>query len=123
MRRILFAVVLLIPCITCHSQQAKLGQIHGNVADQLGAVIARSNVFVHAYAKTADKIELATTTDLKGNFTLTLPEGAYDVVVTSSGFKSVLKTVVVRAGKTSEVRLTLQAQPCDFPTVYCDTFQ
>jgi hypothetical protein len=123
MRRILFAIALLIPCATCHAQQPKTGQIHGHVADQLGAVIARSNVFLHAYAKAADKMELATTTDQEGDFTLTLPEGAYDLVVTSSGFKSALQTVVVHAGKMSKVRLILQVQPCDFPSVNCDPFQ
>ena len=90
----------------------------------MGAAIGRANVFVRAYSylSSNDKVELASHSDGSGNFVVTLPAGAYDILVTSTGFESKLQTVVVQAGKTAKVQWKMTVQPCDFPNVNCDTF-
>ena len=104
------------------AQQIKTGQIAGQVVDEMGAVIPRADVFVRAYSA-GDKIDIVTHTDRNGGFVLTLPGGAYDVIVSSDGFKSSIQTVIVRSGKDNKIRYRMVFEGCDFPGANCDTFQ
>ena len=65
-------------------------------------------------------MRLLTHTDINGDFTLALPEGGYDILVTSPGFVAAVETLPVFAGKTKKGQWRLD---CSFPGMNCDTFQ
>ncbi len=54
-------------------------------------------------------IEGAAHTDIRGNFTIELPEGGYDIFVTASGFAAEAQTIPVRSGTTKSVKWILKA--------------
>jgi hypothetical protein len=125
-----FALMLFLMCAArligqspSSSGQTSSGQISGHVVDTVGAFIPRASIFVRAYSSADEKITLADHTDSNGNFTLALPPGAYDILVTSIGFQSKLQIVILESGKTTKMRWKLIAHKCDFPGVNCDTFQ
>jgi hypothetical protein len=104
---------------------AKSGQISGHIVDPEGAAISKANIFVRRNMPSEEKIELASHSDPNGNFVLTLPAGAYDVIVTAVGFESKVQTLLVQPSKEtkSQWKLTVPPQICSFPGVNCDTFK
>lgn len=70
-----------------------------------------------------EDVRLLTHADIHGDFKLVLPEGSYDVLVTSPGFATAVETLPVFAGKTKEKRWRLKSLDCSFPGTNCDTFQ
>jgi len=104
-------------------QQAKSGQIIGHVVDAVGATIHGASVFVRSNIPPEEKVELLAHTDINGNFKLVLPEGEYDVLVTSPGFAAEVETVPVSAGKDKKVQWKLKVLDCSFPGMNCDTFR
>lgn len=117
------AVVGIVLVVAAQAQKARIGSIRGHVVDSVGATIKGATIFVHKQASNESALEVAGQTDIKGNFTLELPEGGYDVLVTAPGFAAEVQTVPVRPGKTKAVTWALNALGCDFPTMNCDTFQ
>jgi len=110
--------------VTSQAQKTRTGSISGHVVDSVGATIKGATIFVHIrHASNEAALEVAGHTDIRGNFTLELPEGGYDVLVTASGFMAGVQTVPVRPGKAKSVTWALKALGCDFPTVNCDTFR
>jgi hypothetical protein len=124
-RHIAVAVICfgLMMITTSSAQPPATGKISGHVVDTVGAVIPRASVFVRKYWPSEDNVRLVTHTDIHGDFMLLLPEGGYDVLVTSMGFAAGVKTLPVFPGKTRKVQWKLQALGCDFPGKNCDTFQ
>ena len=118
-----FVVCMLIAAHSVGQQHEKTGQVSGQVIDAAGAVIERASVYVRKNTPSAEKIELLTHTDSHGNFVLVLPEGGYDILVTSPGFASALDTIPVFAGKTRKTIWKLKVLPCNFPGVNCDSFR
>jgi hypothetical protein len=119
------AFVLYFMCATTLFGQTPLpsGQVSGHVIDTVGAVIPGADVFVRSYSARGKDITLAGHTDRNGDFTLTLPAGGYDVIVTSPGFQSKIQIVLSKVGKTTKILWKLAALNCDFPSTNCDTFQ
>jgi Carboxypeptidase regulatory-like domain len=109
--------------VISQAQKTRTGSISGHVVDSVGATIKGATIFVHKHASSEAALEVAGHTDIKGNFTLELPEGGYDVLVTASGFMAGVQTVPVRPGKAKSVTWALKALGCDFPTMNCDTFR
>ena len=105
------------------AQPPTTGQISGHVVDPVGAVIPRASVFVRKNSASEDNVRLVTHTDIHGDFVLLLPEGGYDVLVTSAGFAAGVKTIAVSPGKTRKAQWKLRELGCDFPGMNCDTFQ
>ena len=103
-------------------QQPKVGQISGHVVDAVGATIKGASVFVRRNIPPAEDIRLLAHTDIHGDFRLELPEGGYDVLVTSPGFAAEVETIAVSPGKNKKVQWKLKALNCDFPGKNCDTF-
>ena len=89
----------------------------------VGAVIPRASVFVRKNSPSEDNVRVVAHTDIHGDFELLLPEGGYDVLVTSAGFAAVVQTIPVFPGKTRKVQWKLRVLDCDFPGMNCDTFQ
>jgi hypothetical protein len=106
------------------AQQPQTGQISGHVVDVVGATIKGASIFVRRNTTPSEEsIKLLTRTDIHGDFTLVLPEGGYDVLVTSPGFAANVETVPVFARKTKKVLWKLKVLDCNFPGMNCDTFQ
>jgi hypothetical protein len=117
--------MLYIVCATTLFGQRPLppGQLNGRVVDAVGAAISRAAVFVRPYSAQGSNFALVGRTDRNGDFRLTLPEGGYDVIVTSPGFQSKMQIVVARGGKPTQMEWKLAVLNCDFPGINCDTFQ
>src|ERR1700679_413421 len=114
------AVVLIIVCglMTIGpsaAQRTTTGQISGYVTDTTGAVIARASVFVHKHSPSEDEVKLISHTDSNGEFVLTLPEGGYDILVTSPDFSAEVETVSILSGKTKKLQWKLKVVGWDFP--------
>src|ERR1700761_2014446 len=95
---IMIALVSFEPGSVLSGQQAQAGRITGHVVDVVGATINDASVFVREHTASDADMKLLTHTDIKGDFTLDLPDGGYDVLVTSPGFAASVKTI----GVTSE---------------------
>ena len=78
------------------AQQSKTVQISGHVVDVVGATIKGASVFVRRHIPSEENVNLLVHTDVHGDFKLLLPEGGYDVLVTSPGFAARVRTVSVR---------------------------
>jgi hypothetical protein len=120
-----FAVAVVYAVNSAHllAQQPKTGQISGQVLDVVGATIKGASVFVRRNLPPEEDVRLLAHADIHGDFKLVLPEGGYDVLVTSPGFAAGVETVAVSAGKTKKVRWKLKVLDCSFPGRNCDTFQ
>ena len=68
-------------------------------------------------------MKLLTHTDIKGDFTLDLPDGGYDVLVTSPGFAASVKTIGVTSEAPRGLHWKLNVLDCSFPGMNCDTVQ
>lgn len=110
----------ILSCSVLPEQEAKTGQLSGHVADATGAIIQRASVFVRRTDPPEEEVKLQAHTDGHGDFKVTLPEGGYDILVTSPGFASKLQTVPVLAGKSKTVRFKLGPLDCSFPGINCD---
>jgi hypothetical protein len=110
--------------LVAQTPQPKTGQIAGHVTDVKGAAISNASVYVRGNTPPSEKVELLTHTDRYGNFTLTLPAGAYDILITEPPFESKVQTILVRPDKSRAVqwKLALAAEMCDFPGAICDDF-
>ncbi|HXE08235.1 MAG TPA: carboxypeptidase-like regulatory domain-containing protein [Acidobacteriaceae bacterium] len=110
--------------LVAQPQQPKTGQITGHVSDPVGAVIGNAGIYVRGNAPPSEKVELVGHTDRFGNFTLRLPAGAFDIVITALGFESKVQTILVKPDKTTATqwKLTIPKESCDFPGMNCDTF-
>lgn len=97
----------LLPSISASAQSQTTGRIAGTVTDQTGAVIAGAEVMVVSLA-TAD--ERKAITDTAGNYTMPLlPPGAYQLSVTSRGFKTaLLDNVMVAITETTVINAELE---------------
>ena len=124
-KRIAVAVICsgLMMIATSSAQPPATGKISGHVVDPVGAVIPRASIFVRKNSLSEDNVRLVTHTDIHGDFVLLLPEGGYDVLVTSVGFAAGVKTLAVSPGKTRKVQWKLRELDCDFPGINCDTVQ
>jgi len=104
------------------AQRTTTGQIQGHVVDSTGAAIEGAGIFVRRNSPAEDNVRLVAHTDARGDFILPLPEGGYDVLVTSPGFVSAVETIPVFPGKTRRAQWKMKALGCDLPGVNCDTF-
>ena len=106
------------------AQQPNTGRVSGHVVDPVGAIIKGASIFVRRTSPPEeDVVRLQTHTDIHGDFKLVLPEGGYDVLVTSAGFASGFQTIPVWAGKDKSTAWRLKPLGCNFPSVMCDTVQ
>jgi hypothetical protein len=62
-----------------------------------------------------ENVRLLMRTDIHGDFKLVLPEGGYEILVTSPGFAAGVKTVPVLAGTTKKVQWKLKPLDCSSP--------
>jgi hypothetical protein len=127
---LLFRSTLIVIALTSYGpsavltgQQPQIGQITGHVVDVVGATIKGASVFVRKNAPSEADVRLLTHTDINGNFKLDLPDGGYDVLVTSPGFAASVETIAVTHGKPRKFQWKLKTLDCSFPGMNCDTFQ
>ncbi len=120
---LMVAVVCVVNATHSVAQQPTTGQISGHVVDVVGATIKSASVFVRRNIPAEEDVRLLTHTDIHGDFRLVLPEGGYDVLVTSPGFAAGVETIPVSAGRTKKVQWKLKPLDCSFSGMNCDTFQ
>jgi hypothetical protein len=120
---LMVALVCVVNATHSSAQQPKTGQISGHVVDVVGATIKGASVFVRRHIPSEENVKLLAHTDVHGDFRLLLPEGGYDVLVTSPGFAAAVETVPVSAGKEKKVQWKLKSLDCSFPGMNCDAFQ
>ena len=117
MQRALFiAVVLLAPYVT----GADPGGIRGAITDSEGAAIARAQIYIHwdpagAGVGLKDNVgiprDATTSTDKTGHYSVSLPPGFYDVMVSASAFSPQCRKVRVRANQFAAYEAKLAADP------------
>jgi len=124
MQRAAVFIATISLVLSAQTPQPKTGQITGHVTDVKGAAISNASVYVRGNTPPAEKVELVTHTNRDGDFTLSLPAGAYDVLITERPFESKVQTILVKPDKTraTQWKLALAAEMCDFPGAICDTF-
>ena len=120
---IMIALVSFEPVSVLSGQQAQAGRITGHVVDVVGATINDASVFVREHTASDADMKLLTHTDIKGDFTLDLPDGGYDVLVTSPGFAASVKTIGVTSEAPRGLHWKLNVLDCSFPGMNCDTVQ
>ncbi len=109
-RHLAFLVPFLALFLTCglfaQNESSVRGNLAGTVFDASGAVVPKANVIMHG--PTGDR---TVTTDDEGRFAFdTLTPGFYALRAEMSGFKAVeAKQIEVFTGRTSTIRLTLEA--------------
>ena len=116
------AVVCAVNGAHSLEQQPRNGQISGHVVDLVGATVREASIFVRKNIPSEENVRLVAHTDIHGDFSVILPEGGYDVLVTSPGFAAGVETLPVFAGRNKRVEWKLKPLDCNFPGVNCDTF-
>src|SRR5262245_11021568 len=103
----LFAVVLaLLPIIRPAATSAQSAiSVTGTVLDQSGGVIPGARVTVTPVGSTET---LASATDQRGEFTLSLSPGRYGVTIGADGFLELTETLAVSTGPAAPHRFTLE---------------
>jgi TonB-dependent receptor len=95
-------VVLAVCALPALYGQTQRASINGHVSDTTHAVIQQAQVVVTPG-------NLAATSDALGDFVLAgLAPGGYTVTITSTGFKSLVKTITLTAGQTATLDAVLQ---------------
>ncbi|WP_294822607.1 TonB-dependent receptor, partial [uncultured Flavobacterium sp.] len=100
--RLKFLVITLFTCLLGFAQQS--GTVTGNVTDQdaNGETLPFATVSVKGTA-------ITTSTDIDGNYTLTVPEGEHTVVFSFLGYLEQSATVKVVAGETVTLNQQLKS--------------
>jgi len=117
-----FTIICLLVglAIFVRADKTSSGKLMGAVRDSEGAVIANSIVLVHWDCPGADaprrtaaglKQELRLTTGARGEFSVALAQGFYDVAVFAHGFSPVARKVRIRKGQTFVEQVKLSADP------------
>jgi len=104
-------------------QQRQSGRMTGRVVDVVGAKVNGASVYVRKNTSSDADVKLLAHTDINGDFTLELPDGGYDVLVTAPGFDASVKTMAIVLGKPSRFQWKLRPHDCSFPGMNCDTFR
>jgi hypothetical protein len=103
-RSVLFFVLLLLP-IFCFSQQRYT--ISGTISE------AASNETLIGVTVAIPELRTGTTTNEYGFYSISLPKGDYDIVVSYLGFKEISQTVSLNANKKINFKLEEEAEQLD----------
>ena len=114
MNLIRFAVILLFSVVS-----ARAGTLSGTVRDSEGAVISNAHIVVHWDSSGANylkdnlgiKQDVAATTDSSGHFSVELPPGFYDVLVTAMAFTPHCDKVRLKDKEARSYELRLKISP------------
>ncbi len=98
-------------CVTARPEQGPTGTVAGSVT-RGGTTQALADVMIQA----AGEVNLSTTTDTEGNYSLDLPEGTYTITASLSGFGSAsVSNILVEEDETLLQDLVLDAPLLDLP--------
>ena len=73
-----------------------------------GIVIDENNKPIEGAAVTIKKLRIGTSTNKQGKFELNVPEGTYELEITSVGYKPVQKTITVGTDGLSDISISMQ---------------
>lgn len=100
------AISLMAPA-TAVAQNAVQGAIQGRVENQAGTALSGAAVTIRSQSQGFSR---SFTTDANGGFrAVALPAGRYDVTVDAGGYQALSDSVVVNAGGTASLTLTVGA--------------
>jgi hypothetical protein len=110
---LLLFVVVVIPSM--RSQTGASGALHGQVLDNVGAVIVDAHVIVHAdrigESSQAIQDDIIPKLDNLGRFSVQLRPGFFDVCVMDDAFTPVCQKILVRSGDTITRKMRLRVDP------------
>lgn len=95
-------LVVIFSCISCSLLAQQDFTASGKVTDSSGAPLNGASVF-------CQNTTLGTITSSEGNFSLTLPSGGYDMIVSYTGFE----TQVIRISNSHATNLLVSLKPKD----------
>ena len=113
-----WVLVLLLP--TIFSSGSTNGIFKGTVTDSEGAAIRHARVYVHwddsgagvrLRSNLGIRQDLSVETNQRGEFTVELPAGFYDVFVSANAFTPQCRKLRVRSGETATFSPKLIADP------------
>ena len=86
------------------------GNLRAGIVDEMGASVARAKVFI-----VSESARRELTSDEMGAFSVEVPEGSYQVLIESPGFKvAKLKKVKVRSAASKEIKVVLKVNPVKY---------
>jgi uncharacterized membrane protein len=101
--------VLFVAPLMAAGQRAG-GNLSGVILDEMGARVARAKVFIVS-ASTRRELE----SDETGAFSVEVPEGNYQVLIKSPGFRvAKLNRVRVRSAASKEIKVILKVKPVKY---------
>ena len=104
-------LVTLFVAFNCCFLYAQEGVVRGTITDENGIYVPGASVMIQQLKK-------GTVTDFDGEFTLLeIPQGTYELAVKYLGYETITKEVEVEAGKTTTVKLVLNAAETTLGTV------
>ena len=104
-------LVTLFVAFNCGFLYAQEGVVRGTITDENGIYVPGASVMIQQLKK-------GTVTDFDGEFTLLeIPQGTYELAVKYLGYETITKEVEVEAGKTTTVKLVLNAAETTLGTV------
>jgi hypothetical protein len=109
-----FAILLLLAAAS-----TRAATLSGTVCDSEGAVIPNARITVHWDASGANylkdnlgvKQDLSVTSDSKGEFSLELPPGFYDVFVTATAFSPHCEKIRLKGNDAKTFLIKLKVSP------------
>jgi len=97
----LILLIFLIPDLRAEKELPKKWTISGSIRDKSnGEDLTGTTIFV-------EELKTGTVTDVYGNFSLTLPEGSYNLQISFIGFQTITKTVNLN----SDITFHLEMEP------------
>ena len=113
-----FICIPLLACVSCIGSPKAL--LKGVITDSEGAAIRKAHIFVHwdqsgahvgLESNVGVKQDLTLETDEKGQFTVDLSPGFYDVFVSATAFSPDCRKILVKPGETAIYNAKLNMDP------------
>ncbi len=116
---LVWVVAPTVLCITsiCSANAADSGTLKGTVVDPTGAVVGGALVIIEHWdfdpvtRHMTARPEAPMYTDQDGRFSVELPVGDYDVLVSTAVFSPIAKKIRVKTGRETVLRLKLKFDP------------
>jgi hypothetical protein len=107
--RLLLAIILLLPIST--NATDTVVKLEGTVADSEGAAIGNAFVMIRKDGSNAEDLDWKGRTNSNGKVLTSLPEGFYDVFVSSPAFTPASLKVRLKSGSSGTFKAVLHVDP------------
>jgi len=108
MKKLLYTLLVLL---TKNAISQSTGNIKGSITDNGRSPLQQVNIVL-------DKTNFSTTTDGKGEYTISnIPAGSYRIIISHIGYHSIKRDIIVKKSETVEYSFALQASTAEIPSV------